>query len=505
MQKKDIVKTSILTTFILIMMVFSWFNHSKPTNVANVYQVYLNNTNLGAILDKEELLDLINNEGQDLKDKYQVANVYPPMGLEIIPCATYNPKIIDVNTIYKKIKAKEEWTIKGVLVTIDNKETKTKTNFNVLNLETLEEAIKNVVSAFVSEENFNNYINDNQPEITETGEIFLNMTFDEEETQMTIKEGNISTGDFIWTNARDLTEFILFGEKKEVQEWTVQKGDTIESIAYDNKLSVEEFLIANPRIKNENTLLAVNQKVNIALINPLLTFVYEKYVVGDEEIKYETETKYDLTKPASYKEVTQKGENGIRRISKTLQYINGEINSQAFINKENTRVLQEPIKEIIVKGRKPSGGGGSYVDTNTKWAWPTNTPYVITSGYGYRGGGFHRAIDISGTGWGSPIYAALDGVVAMSGWEVLKGGGYSIVIDHQNGYWTVYGHLASIIVKNGQKVFRGQKIATMGNTGNVSPKPTAARPTAGTHLHFEVHQGTTYFGSKDFDPRKLYK
>ncbi|MHC8523890.1 M23 family metallopeptidase [Rossellomorea sp. H39__3] len=70
-----------------------------------------------------------------------------------------------------------------------------------------------------------------------------------------------------------------------------------------------------------------------------------------------------------------------------------------------------------------------------------------------------------------------NGVVESAGWN---DGGYGnkIVIDHQNGYKTIYGHLASISVKAGQKVEQGQKIGVMGDTGQ----------STGVHLHIEVYK-----------------
>ena len=59
--------------------------------------------------------------------------------------------------------------------------------------------------------------------------------------------------------------------------------------------------------------------------------------------------------------------------------------------------------------------------TSNNWAWPTNSNYVITSGYGSRRGSKHQAIDISGTGYGSNIYAVNNGIVLLLGVDVLQG------------------------------------------------------------------------------------
>ncbi|MCK5430763.1 MAG: M23 family metallopeptidase, partial [Anaerolineales bacterium] len=78
-------------------------------------------------------------------------------------------------------------------------------------------------------------------------------------------------------------------------------------------------------------------------------------------------------------------------------------------------------------------------------------------------------------GDGAQIYAADSGVVVFSGWAT-GGYGYMIMIDHGNGYQTLYAHLSSVNVSCGQSVGRGQTIGYSGNTGN----------STGAHLHFEV-------------------
>lgn len=105
--------------------------------------------------------------------------------------------------------------------------------------------------------------------------------------------------------------------------------------------------------------------------------------------------------------------------------------------------------------------------------------YALTSNFGVRsdpfngGAAMHAGIDMAGP-VGEPIYATADGVVTRAGWY----GGYGNVIDlgHGRGIETRYGHLSRILVKDGQKVKRGEMIARMGSTGR----------STGSHLHYEV-------------------
>ena len=101
----------------------------------------------------------------------------------------------------------------------------------------------------------------------------------------------------------------------------------------------------------------------------------------------------------------------------------------------------------------------------TKGAW--------TSGFGYRWGVLHGGIDIANS-IGTPILAASDGVVI----DVGPTGGYGnwVKLRHNDGTVTLYGHLSAWNVEIGQRVWAGDQIAKMGNTGN----------STGPHLHFEV-------------------
>jgi murein DD-endopeptidase MepM/ murein hydrolase activator NlpD len=110
--------------------------------------------------------------------------------------------------------------------------------------------------------------------------------------------------------------------------------------------------------------------------------------------------------------------------------------------------------------------------------WPTTERWI--SGYDYNPGANHPAIDIAGS-IENPVWASDNGVVVYAGWSNY-GYGNLIVIDHGNGWQTLYAHLNSINVGCGQSVNQGQRIGGLGTTGNSS----------GAHLHFEM----IYVGNK---------
>lgn len=138
---------------------------------------------------------------------------------------------------------------------------------------------------------------------------------------------------------------------------------------------------------------------------------------------------------------------------------------------EEERKAQEEIRKSTISYSGTYSGG--------KFAWPAPSGSVITSSFGNRYHpisrtySFHRGIDI-GTGYGTNIVAAEDGVVTVAKYN----GSYGryVVINHGNGYTTLYAHNSQLLVSVGQTVTRGQVIAKAGSTGN----------STGPHCHFEV-------------------
>lgn len=114
--------------------------------------------------------------------------------------------------------------------------------------------------------------------------------------------------------------------------------------------------------------------------------------------------------------------------------------------------------------------------------------YKVTSNYGYRHRRMHRGVDL-GYPEGTPVSAAWDGIVRISKGTANTGGyGNLVVIRHDNGLETYYGHLSRRLVNPGQMVKAGDIIGLGGNTGR----------SYGSHLHFEVR----YLGN-DINPSRL--
>lgn len=485
-------KTVFITFICLILSSFVFFvGYKKMDNPQELYRVYLKGETIGYIENKELLEKYIDDAQIALKEKYNVDKVYAPNELDVIKEITYNQKISTEEEIYEKIKDKSPFTINGYKITIkgiqiiDEEQgeiTTEDTVVYVLDKELFNEAVKNTVEVFVSEENYNNFINNTQKEITDVGTIIEDIYI---KNEITIKEGRISTDETIFTDLGELNKYLLFGTTEEQQKYTVKDGDVISDIAYNNKLSVEEFLIANPEFTSANNLLYEGQIVNLGLIDPMFNLIEEDHVVEIQTQKYDTIIEYDSSLLVGYEKVVQEGVDGTVKVTKKVQKSNGEIKSAIIAT---TEIVKPTVSKIVVKGSKviPTVGNVGV------WYWPTNKPYIITSTYGWRWGKLHEGLDISGTGYGSPIYAANNGTVDRAGYTSTNGN--YIYINHNNGYYSIYAHLASINVTVGQAVSMGDKIGTMGQSGYAF----------GTHLHFGIYRGYPFTTGYSVNPLNFY-
>ena len=490
-----------IITFLIAMIIgvslfiFS-FTKDKMEQATSVYQIFLNGESIGTIVNKKELYQLIDDNQKAIKEKYDVNNVYPPNSFEIIEKYTYDTNLTSANDIYSKIEELEDFTIKGYQVNIKptDKE-KDPIIINVTKKEVFENAIRKFILAFVDADKLDKYLQSNQDEIKDTGSIIENMYFNE---AFTIKEAYVSVNDQIFIDEDDLTRYLLFGEENEQKYYTVKAGDTIEKVSEDNKLNTEEFLIANPKYASVDSLLAINDQVNVTLINPLVSLTYQLYDISDEEQYYEKRIVIDNSKPSSYNEITQAGVTGIVRLTQRFTVTNGE-QSQG-VETISSETLREKVDQVTTKGRRYTPITGQYINLGSGWGWPTNSGYRITSPFGYRWGKMHDGVDISGTGFNSPIYVVNDGVVVVAtpmckGCSAWSLGNY-IVVQHDNNYYTMYAHLNKIDVSVGQQVKKGDVIGRMGETGYAT----------GVHLHFSLSVGQPYTNSYRFlNPLSLYK
>lgn len=498
------IKKFYLLIAIILIGTLSISAKSINTIPQKVYRVYLDGKSLGLIESKNDLDNYINKEQESLKQKYNVKKIYVPDNLHIQEEITYNEKIYTTKEIYEMIKDKSYFTLKGYKIRIkstdENAKKKDELVIYVLDKKVFTDAVDKTVRSFVSPEDYEIYSKNKKQEIVDTGKIIENISI---ENEIKITKQNIPANKKIYLDTNELTKFLLFGNNNSEIPYTVKAGDTISSVANDNKMSTEEFLLMNPTFKNENALLYEGEIVQTGILNPQFKIAQIDEQVYLEEKKYSTETKYDNTQNTSYYKVEQEGINGVNKVTQKIKKINGEITNIVPVKTEEVKPV---TNEVVVRGNKQDNyyTGGKYGDvvaTAGSWGWPTSCS-SISSGYGYRWGVLHDGLDIAGCGYGSNIFAAQDGTVVKS---TRKNGGYPggygdngeyIIIDHHNGFFTMYAHLCPgcRYVSEGDHVTKGQVIGGMGHTGAAT----------GTHLHFALWTGFPYYGGQSRNPLSIY-
>ena len=257
-------------------------------------------------------------------------------------------------------------------------------------------------------------------------------------------------------------------QNHEVITYNVEKGDSIFKISKQFNIKPETVLWANLENLSDNPeLLSIGMRLNI----PPVDGIYYKWKASDivEEVaaRYQVEPSAILLWPENYVDISDP-----KILPDTFVLIPG-----------GKREMISWVMPTIPRGNSgvssSLAGPGGCVTTDGAYGtgtfiWPAVNNYL--SGNDYWSG--HLALDIA-SNLGSPIYASDSGLVVYAGWN-NTGYGYMVMIDHGNGYQTLYAHLSQISVTCGSSVYQGLPIGSSGSTGN----------STGPHLHFE----TRYLG-----------
>lgn len=282
----------------------------------------------------------------------------------------------------------------------------------------------------------------------------------------------------------------ISAQQMETQVYTVKAGNTLSSILSKYDMTEERFLELNDDFDGElfegDTVL-VEKEQPVLQVQSVVVSSYNK------TIAYSTVTEKDATQYTTYNKVKQQGKDGTQKVTQQIVYVDGVEISRTVIK---TETLVEPVDKIVVVGTKAttttkySANGGSFsnnasvnpnVSGTGRFTWPLPGVTTISSYYGMRWGRLHSGVDISCSGvYGRTIVAADSGTVT-SVKNSPSGYGLHLIINHGNGYSTLYAHCSSILVSAGQTVTKGQAIAKVGSSGR----------STGPHLHFEIRVNGT--------------
>lgn len=296
-----------------------------------------------------------------------------------------------------------------------------------------------------------------------TDENTVSIAFDDE---VRLEDGLYYSG--LVVSSED-AESYLRRMQQSVYTYTVQSGDTLESIAFQAGMTETELLELNPELKeyglpSEGSSLVV-QDTEIRL--SIRKVQKETYT---EETPYKVVWRRTSNIGLGYTSVSQKGTVGITEYTDTVTYVNSEEVQREHIAE---KVLSEPLDRVVMVGTRIRTPRYFYLSSNSSagdYAWPVPASRLVWQGYSY----YHDAIDISARP-GISVVAANAGTVTSAGWHY--GYGYCLTVRHANGDTSFYAHCSKLLVSAGDAVTRGQTIARVGNTGSWSN---------GSHLHFEI-------------------
>jgi murein DD-endopeptidase MepM/ murein hydrolase activator NlpD len=257
-----------------------------------------------------------------------------------------------------------------------------------------------------------------------------------------------------------------------IDQYVVQKGDTLFGIAEKYNLKPQSLLFGNlETMADDPHRLSIGQKLNILPMDGALYKWHSGDGLNGVAKFFNVNVDDIINWPGNQLDRNKLGDLTNPNIQPDTEiFIPG--GTRAF-NSWSAPVIsrKDPAKAKIFGAGYCGEQSDGYVGSGT-FVWPSTEHWL--SGFDYTPDTNHWGIDVAGK-MGNAIYAADSGVVVYAGWNDW-GYGNVIVIDHGNGWQTLYGHLSQLFVGCGNSVSQGATIAAMGSTGNSS----------GPHLHFEI-------------------
>ncbi len=435
-RNSPIMRKALAGFMIVVMIGIGYTGYSINEVRTRAFDVYLGEENLGAIRTEEEALIVFNEVRQDLCDKYDV-DIVLDSDLTFEPTHARDNDLVNMDSLKKEINSNVGYLVSGYAINVDGQE----------------------IAVFRSEEEVNSLLD-------RLKEPYLNKIEDQdrlngvnlvEDVQILRKEVSINS----LSDEDQVLEYIIDGGE-EIKTHIVEVGESFWTIAKIYETSVDELVLAND--DKDPTKLKPGDEVNLLLPTSVITVETVEETEYTEPINYDIQVEYDDSMYKNQKKVKVEGIKGEAKIVANQIRHNGILVDQVVVKEE---VLSDVTDQIEIRGTK------EIPKTMATGTFQMPTRGRISSRYGQRWGRMHYGLDIAAS-YGSKIESADAGTISFSGY---KGSfGYMVEIDHGNGYKTRYAHASKLHVKKGDKVYKGQHIANVGNSGR----------STGPHLHFEV-------------------
>ena len=427
---RDIVKvfTYFLVTGLMLVFIFS-----STTD----YEYSYNGRTLGIVKEQDDVLSVLGLVSDELSQEYgSNIEIDPDQDIVFKKVFSYGREVDNPDTVLKRFTYLGDIQVTSYAIVVDGKE--------ICKVES-ERVAKDIIQSVIDE-----YLKDDDT-IYEYVGVAENVEIVESGTVM----ANI--------RSKSAAKKLIESGGQEEKIYTVKAGDTLYGIC--NKLNVKlKDLEKMNKGLNVNSTLHIGQKIKTQNQVSLITVETIEVSTFAESIKYDTEYKESDKYYKGEQVTTRAGQKGKQIVTARLTKHNGKTVDREDLNVE---VVREPVTRIVVKVTKklpPKKGTG-------KFSRPVNV--AVYRGYGMRWGRMHYGLDYAAS-YGTPIHAADGGTVVATGYSGALG--YRVTIDHGAGFKTVYAHCSRFAVKAGDKVYKGQTIAYVGNSGR----------STGPHCHFEI-------------------
>ncbi|HNZ00868.1 MAG TPA: M23 family metallopeptidase [Anaerolineaceae bacterium] len=264
----------------------------------------------------------------------------------------------------------------------------------------------------------------------------------------------------------------------EITTYVVQQGDTIFGIAEKFNLNPATILWGNQETLGDNPhFLSPGQELNILPMDGVLYRWHKGDGLNKVAEVFDVDPQTIVDWPGNNLDPETIGDYALPNIPEgTLIFAPG--GTREFVTWSAPFITRDNPAQARISG--PGYCGTVYTGAvgNGTFIWPSTETWL--SGYDWSPETNHWGIDVAGR-LGYPIYAVDNGVVVYSGWNDW-GYGNVVVIDHGNGFQSLYAHLNTINTICGQSVYQGDIIGGMGSTGR----------STGPHLHFELRSGSSF-------------
>jgi murein DD-endopeptidase MepM/ murein hydrolase activator NlpD len=407
-------------------------------NFVTGYEYAYNNRTLGLVKEQEDVLLLVDVVNQQLSKEHEAL-----IAIDKDSDITFQRVFIigkEVDTqekVLRRLTYMQDLTAKGYGIFIEG------TRVGILNSqEEAERALNRVLNNFLSSEGNTEY---ESVGFAETIEI----------KELDTKLGRIE-------NVDEVSQRILTGGRR-TDTHVVQAGETFAFVANKYGITQSQLLASNPNVDVRQ--LEIGQTLFLSESVPMVkvqTVETTRYI---EYIPYTTTYQDDRNTWEGEMTTRVAGIDGQREVVAKIVRNNGKETAKMILEE---KIISEPRGAVVLVGTKPPPplqGTGSFI-------YPVSN-YTLTSRFGMRWGRMHNGIDLAAP-TGTKIRASDGGTVIFAAYNGELG--YCVEIDHGGNLTTVYGHCSKIHVSVGDKVYQGQHIADVGNTGR----------STGSHLHFEI-------------------